>query len=277
MSPDRGGDPATTPFASLPMYDWPQVSRAWDALWRGARALLAEAGIAAAPELRRSSDHTAAWRAPDLLLGQTCGWPFISRLADAVVPFARFDFDIGVARAGDYRSVFVMRRADAPAGEVAPAEFGEAIARGALRLAVNGFDSQSGWRALSECVSRNVALAKDRVVTTGSHVASIRAVAGRQADFAAIDAVSWRLAQDHEPAAAALAVVAHSGDTPGLPLISAPAFARHAPILREALSAALAALPVAMRGSLHLRGVAAAEAGDYRVLLNPPFGRLALA
>lgn len=270
-------DPAPTPFASLPMYDWPQVSRAWDELWRGARALLAEAGIAAEPELRRSSDHTAAWLAPDLLLGQTCGWPFISRLADAVVPFARFDFDIGAARPGDYRSVFVMRRADAPAKEVAPAEFGEAIARGALRLAVNGIDSQSGWRALSECLSRNVVLAKDRAAVTGSHVASIRAVAGRQADFAAIDAVSWRLAQDHEPAAAALAVVARSRDTPGQPLICAPAFARHAPAVRDALAHSLAGLPASPRDALHLREVVAAEAGDYRVLLDPPFGRLALA
>jgi len=56
---------------------------------------------------------------------------------------------------------------------------------------------------------------------SGSHRNSVRMVASGKADICAIDPVSWRLAQEHEPAAKLLKVIDHTPYTPGLPLVSA--------------------------------------------------------
>ncbi len=71
---------------------------------------------------------------------------------------------------------------------------------------------------------RDEGLAQDAFewIATGSHRASIRAVAEERADVAAIDAVCWALALRHEPqATAALQIVATTPLRPGLPLITA--------------------------------------------------------
>jgi ABC-type phosphate/phosphonate transport system substrate-binding protein len=262
------------PFASLPMYDWPEVGPAWDALWRETRARLAGSGIDAAGELRRDADHAAAWLSPGLLLGQTCGWPLVSRLAGNVRVLARFAFDTGRAAPGDYHSVFVMRRGDATQEAAGPVQLGARLP--GARVAYNSVDSQSGFRALSELFARPVALPASRTLATGSHRASIRAVAAGQADLAAIDAVTWRLALAHEPAARKLAVAACGRDVPGLPLICAPAFGDRGGEIVSALAAAVAAMPAAPRRALGLNGVVPASAGDYDVLRAPPFGNFSL-
>ena len=57
-------------IASLPMYDLPEIRAATDAWWRG---LSEHMGIKG--ELDRGPDHYQAWRDPDLVFSQTCGYP----------------------------------------------------------------------------------------------------------------------------------------------------------------------------------------------------------
>ncbi len=68
--------------------------------------------------------------------------------------------------------------------------------------------------------------AGSRFHLTGSHRNSIRAVASGEAQLAAIDAQSWWLALAHEPAADEVRMAGRSVDVPGLPLITATAFAK---------------------------------------------------
>lgn len=259
----------TTPqtlHACLPMYDWPEVSHVWDALWSFVRGELGSAGIAAERDLRRPARLHEAWRDPAMILGQTCGWPYVSVLRGIVLPFARFDFALG-GMPGDYHSVFVTAAGDDP---------GSLLADDAARIAANAPDSQSGFRAFAEIAEEPVALPQRRMVWTGSHRASIRAVAEGLADIAAIDAVSWRLAQLHEPAAQQVAVSGRSSPVPGLPLVTALPFGGAMPLLFDALSAGVESLRSADREALGLAGVVAAQDDDYRVLEEAPFGRISL-
>ena len=59
------------------------------------------------------------------------------------------------------------------------------------------------------------------VQVTGSHRESIRAVTSGSADTAAIDCISWQLAERYEPVVNTLKVIAQTLGHPGLPLITA--------------------------------------------------------
>lgn len=254
------------PKASLPMYDWPEVSGAWDRFWALAQAELAASGIEAPAALTRQDDAAALWADPGLVVSQTCGWPFVSLLSQTVIPFARFDFGLS-GPPGHYCSVFIGADPGKPA---------QLLASPSTTVAVNDPGSQSGFRALGECCEQPTRLPRGRILLTGSHRESIRAVAEGRAGLAAIDAVSWRLALAHEPAARKVAVLGLSDPVPGLPLITARGMAARTPALRAAISAAFRKLPCDDCGLLGLKGVVPAAASDYEVLKRPPLGWLSI-
>jgi ABC-type phosphate/phosphonate transport system substrate-binding protein len=137
--------------------------------------------------------------------------------------------------------------------------------RGA-RLAVNGFDSQSGWGSILHHAAQ---LADGgpffgEITVSGAHRASAAMVAEGAADLAAVDFVSWRLARRFVPGAAALRVLMLTDPTPGLPLIAAPGTEvdRHADAVRSAISG----LDAGARDVLGLAGFAALAAEDYGLI-----------
>jgi ABC-type phosphate/phosphonate transport system substrate-binding protein len=272
-------DPRSNPHAAdhlhaaLPMYDWPETASGWDALWAATRAELAHAGIETEDRLQRDGDFHAGWLAPGLILGQSCGWPYVSYLRGQVTPFARFDFGLSTARPGDYYSVFVMRADNAITCD-RPRDLAPVLTDPATIIAVNDLMSQSGFRALGECLSSPVTVPERRLLMTGSHRDSLRAVAGGRARIAAIDAVTWQFACDHEPAASNLSVIARSAEAPGLPLILSHKLRHHRDAVFRAIEHALGALPDEARHALKLNGVVPAHDEDYRVLPEPPYGNL---
>jgi hypothetical protein len=74
--------------ASLPMYDWPEVRDATDALWAAIRAALIQEGIDAPTALERDGDPETLWTDPDLVLSQTCGFPYANGLSGKVALIA---------------------------------------------------------------------------------------------------------------------------------------------------------------------------------------------
>jgi len=248
-------------LAVLPMYDWPEVRKATDRLWDCLRQALAAAGFAPPPTLDRTIAPIAAWRSPRLLLGQTCGLPFRQFLEGRVTLLGAPDYGVEGCPPGCYRSVLVARADDARAGLAAFA---------GARLALNGEGSQSGLGALvAALASRPVTRTAGpgffgEALVTGAHRRSIVAVADGRADLAAIDAVSWRLALAHEPAAARLRVVGLTPPTPGLPYIAAAGADRAA--LGDAVEAGIAALDAATRRALGLHGFARLTPADYAVI-----------
>ncbi len=256
-------EPGAGPVASLPMYDWPEVQWANDALWAAVGERLRANGVAAPAELDRDLDREAIWTSPALLLSQTCAWPFITRLRNTAQLVATPAYD-AEGCAGALYSSFLVARAG---------EGGDSLAafRG-RRFAVNSRDSLSGYVALVSAM-RAETLADPDVewVETGGHRESILAVAEGAADLAAIDAVCWALAGRHEAGVVRrLRIVNRTPLRPGLPLITAGgADASTVHTLRAAIDDALrseATLPA--RQALFLAGIEILDEADYAALAN---------
>lgn len=197
------------------MYDLPELRAQTDALWAGfARAFRAQ-GLQNVPEtLTRGDDVAALWTAPGLLFSQTCGYPLTHRLAGRVALVATPVYDLPDCAPGHYRSEILVRADDAVA------HLADLHGR---RAAANGTDSQSGYSALRHAL---MDLAEGgrffaSVTFTGSHRASMQAVARGEADVCAVDVVTHRLLQRVDPdLTGALRVLAGSAAAPALPYIA---------------------------------------------------------
>ncbi|WP_235829895.1 phosphate/phosphite/phosphonate ABC transporter substrate-binding protein [Frigidibacter oleivorans] len=248
-----------TAIAALPMYDRPELAVAHDAMWTLTALALRDRGIAAPAALSRDIGLWEGWEHPALVLGQTCSLPYRTRLHDRVTLVATFDYGLPGLAPGQYHSV-VLVRADDPRG--LPAELAPA------RLAINQPHSQSGWAAACDWLAA-AGLSARPVLETGSHRGSALAVAEARADWATLDAVTWRGIARHEPdLAARLRIAAGTPPTPALPLIAAAG--QDGAAIAAALAEALMALDPAHRRDLGIDGVVPVRPADYLALPIPP-------
>jgi len=245
-------------IASLPMYDRPETAAANDRLWDGIARALRARGIEAPAALDRTTGLWETWLSPGLLLSQTCGFPYRSRLHGRVALVATPVCDLPGAPPGHYYSVLVARRADPRRGL---ADFDGA------GLAYNDALSQSGWAApMAEAAAAGIAFG--RTLATGAHRASAHAVAEGAAEIAAIDALTWRMIRRWDGVAADLREIATTAPTPALPWItSRPA---DAPAIAAALSEALSDLPGPDRDCLGILGAVHLDPADYLAVPTPP-------
>jgi ABC-type phosphate/phosphonate transport system substrate-binding protein len=201
-------------IASLPMYDWPEVRADVNAFYADIRTRVPALPAA----LTRGRDAGAVWRDPALAVSQTCWGPLRHGLLAHLRVLAQPDYsDVPGGQGPFYRSALVARAGSAMS---VPTHSGPRLPELAGRFAFNGRDSLSGWLALAADAGDPADWAS-AVVETGSHRASLQAVAHGRADLAAIDCRSWALAQKHEPAAAGLVVVGWTALRPGLPYVTA--------------------------------------------------------
>jgi ABC-type phosphate/phosphonate transport system substrate-binding protein len=247
-------------IASLGMYDPAPLHAANDRYWALIRDGLRAAGLAAPDTLTRGeAAGWPAWTAPDLVLSQTCGFPFRARLHRQVTLIGTPDYGLPGCPPGYYTSVLVAR-ADDPRRELA--DFAGA------RFAYNEAMSQSGWAGPGTHLAA-LGISLQPVPATGSHRLSATAVARGQADLAGIDAQTWRLMTRHFPKVAdRLKVVCHTAPTPGLPYIAAHATPA-APVF-AAVSAAIDALTPGDRDLLGLRALITIPAQEYLAIPTPP-------
>ncbi len=246
-------------IASLGMYDFGPLMAVNDRLWALIRDNLRKAGAEAPDALTRGEGaYWQAWQSPDLLLSQTCGYPFRSRLHGQVTYVGTPDFGVEGCAPGYYRSVFVSR-ADDPRGTVADFD--------GARFAYNEALSQSGWAA-PQTHAAKLGTRLPPALQSGGHRLSALAVAEGRADIAALDAVTFRLLQAHDPMMAALKPVGLTDPTPGLPYITAQG--RDPEPIFAAASEAIAALSPADRATLGLQGLTRIPVDAYLAVPNPP-------
>jgi len=158
-------------------------------------------------------DLMAFWRAPDLLLSQTCGYPLVMALQSAVRVLAVPAFALPGCDGMAYRSVILVpedgvRSLDALRGSVA---------------AINQDHSQSGMNALRHTIAPLARGGKffSQVVVSGSHMASIAMLQRGKAAVAAIDCATYGLAVRHAPKlVAGVRQLQTTVPAPGLPLIT---------------------------------------------------------
>jgi ABC-type phosphate/phosphonate transport system substrate-binding protein len=202
--------------AGLPMYDLPELRAATDAFWAGLAGHLRAAGIAGVPlRVEHPGDYEAHWLASDLLFSQTCGYPLRHRLRGRVRYVATPSYAVEGCGRGTYRSVILVN-------EKSSAKTVEDL-RGRT-AAFNDLQSQSGMNALRASVaplSRNGRFF-DRVIRSGRHEASIRAVADGEADVATVDCVTWACLRRYRPASVErVRVLGMTAEMPALPFIAA--------------------------------------------------------
>jgi ABC-type phosphate/phosphonate transport system substrate-binding protein len=230
-------------IADLSMYDWPGIRAETDAFWtETARRLRAE-GIVAPDRLARNPDLAAAWCDPHLLLGQTCGMPYVSGLCGDAVIVAQPDYGLPGAEGGAYQSVIVVRSGNA--GEAGPSAL---LAQAGGRVAVNEWRSYSGHIALRAHLAGLRGGAGTpffgAAVLSGGHKLSARMVVQGEADLAALDGVVWALLQSEEPETAGrLAAIGWTDPAPALPFITGARNAELAGNLAAALAGAASVSP----------------------------------
>lgn len=253
-------------LASLVMYVAPpRVAQATDALWAFVARTLSDAGMAGVPGLLdRSISHDDAWMRPDLLLSQTCGYPYVRSLRGNVRLVATPCYAYPGCDGPDMRSFVIVRR------DAGIASLKDLRGRTA---AINSRDSNSGanlFRAAIAPIARGPRFF-GRVIETGGHAASIAAVAEGRAGCAAIDCITYgHMARFSHEDLADIVVLAETPSGPGLPLITrASASDDEVALLRCALEASLVDPSLSdARDVLALTGFAVLEDGDYERLLE---------
>lgn len=248
-------------IASLPMYWRAENAAAWHRLWLRMEDAAAEIGFdvpALSPPEVLAAEWDKHWLSPDLVLSQTCGLPFRTRLKDRVTYVGTFDFGI-IGPPGSYTSHLIARKG-----------LGRADWHN-LRLAFNAADSQSGW-AVAEDAFFSASRARNgpvgTLIKTGSHAASWRAVSEARADIAYVDSVSWRLLRRFDRAEQSVDAISETAPTPGLPLITS--FGRDPEPLRAALHKAVDATgPEDAKLMGGLQGFHVLDQAAYHAIQNP--------
>lgn len=200
---------------ALPMYNVSaRLARGYEALLV---AVLDQAGLSDDVELVPDAPLPQFWRRADMLISQTCGYPYVTGLRDEVALLATPCFDLPGCHGSDYCSVLIAR-AGGPVRTLRDA-------RGRV-AAVNQPHSNSGMNVLRHAVAP---LAQDgrffgAVTWSGSHAASVRMVRDGEADIAAIDCVTYAYLSEEDPASVAgLAILGYLAASPGLPLVASRA------------------------------------------------------
>lgn len=203
-------------FAGLPMYDLPELRWAHDAWWQALARGFAAAGLRDVPAaLDRSMPHRAQWSRPDLLFGQSCGYPLTHAFADRLQLVATPCYTAPGCDGSSYRSWVIVR-------DGSPVTWLEQLA--GARVAINDRASQSGCNALRALVAPLAKAGRffDSVIETGRHLRSIEAVRENRADVAAIDCVTYGLLARHRPPALfGTRIIAAGPVAPSLPYVAA--------------------------------------------------------
>jgi ABC-type phosphate/phosphonate transport system substrate-binding protein len=251
------------PVASLMMYDRPDVvQRANDALWAALRDRLWARGLDVPDALDRSGSHDSYWLRPDLIFGQTCGYPYVQELKGKVrliaTPVFRYPGGSGARRAS-----FIVVRADDPAQAVADLA--------GRRAAINDWLSNSGMNLLRIAVAPHARDGRffSDVIVTGGHMASIAAIREGRADTAAIDSITWGLHERHAPeTVAGIRIVGETPMGPGLPYITRLTTGdAEIAAIRDALAEAIAdPANAAALDTLGLTGIEILSDADYAEL-----------
>lgn len=245
-------------IASLMMYARPELEGAHSRFWMHIQDSLAARAITAPDKLSQTAGEFSVWEDPALVLSQTCGMPYRTRLHGHVQIVATPDYGLEDCPAGYYRSAIIVR-ADDPRETLQ--EFKTAL------MTYNMDHSQSGFAALYNH-TLPLGLWFANRVESGGHLRSALMVANGDADIASVDAQTWRLIQRFEPFADQLRILEYTTPTPALPYITGP---QHNPtLIYEAVSEALSTLDATDREALDLRGLVKIEPSKYLAVPNPP-------
>ena len=252
-------------IASLPMYDLPEVSPATDEWWSGIARALRREGVRSVPEtLSRGGPMDEVWRASNLLLSQTCGYPLTHDLAGVVKPVITPAYAAHGCRGAEYCSLIIVSESN-PTTRLEDLRDSVGV--------INSRRSQSGYNILRATLAPLAGgdAFFSRVIVSGGHLASIELVAGGQADVCAVDCVTHAMFARHRPdALAGTRVLTETERAPGLPYVARLGIdGDEMQRLRAALRAAFSDPSLAgAREALLLEGMEVLETADYQRIVD---------
>lgn len=250
-------------FASLAMYvSPPPVERATQLFWEALGKRLRGYRLDAPEALDGDISYDEAWLRPDLLFGQTCGYPYVQHLRGKVQLVASPVYGLPGCE-GPLKCSFIIVNAKSTVTAV------EEL-RGS-RAAINEPGSNSGYNLFRHFIAPHAVEGRffSSVIETGGHRASIDAVARGEADIAAIDCITFGNTLRFDPERiAGVRILAETARGPGLPFItSASTPAKDLIILRRALDETISDPDLAqVCDTLSLRGISLLGDADYEVL-----------
>ncbi|WP_229413452.1 phosphate/phosphite/phosphonate ABC transporter substrate-binding protein [Massilia violaceinigra] len=244
--------------AAFPMYNVSAGVRAgYEALFAALVDVLRADGFRDAVELERAPVLPHFWKRPDMLLSQTCGYPYVTGLRAHVGLVATPVYAFSGCEGSDYSSAIVVR-ANGAIGALADA-------RGCV-AAANDIDSHSGMNALRHAVAPLARGGRffSALKWSGSHRASLSLVQAGEADLAAIDCVTLGYLRREAPSSLdGLTILCHSAPAPALPFVTGAAVP-HA--VRQCLQSALltpSAELASLMAALSIRSFAQCGDDDY--------------
>lgn len=206
-------------IVSLPMYDGLTPKHDTDLFWG---LFYKHSDLETPPTLNRTISSQEAWTSgTNLMLSQSCGYPVVKKYKEYVRLVGTPIYFAEGCEGTNYSSAVVASSNNYSLYEI--------LSRGSVTIAINSFDSFSGWllllSAIADCASdtndfdlRQVII---KIVVTGAHVKSMAAVREGIADIAAIDCVSLALARRHySHLTESIHVVGWSQHAPALPFIT---------------------------------------------------------
>ena len=251
-------------IASLPMYDFPEVRHATDALWRGLSRHLAREGVQHIPPRLVHDLHLRdLWSDQQLFISQCCGYDVLHRYQGRLQVLGTPWFDAPGCCAGHYSSIVVVPE-DSPYQDVV--DMRDTV------VVINGPESHSGMNALFALVAP---YAQDRrffskVIVSGCHADSLAAIRRGKADVAAIDCHTYALLRQYRPAAIeGTRPLGLTYDAPAPPYVTrAEVDADTVARMQRALVATFDDPRLAdARRVLHLSGVEISSTHSYRCIL----------
>jgi ABC-type phosphate/phosphonate transport system substrate-binding protein len=254
-----------TPFASLPMYNFPEMRSANAQFWEALRGLLLEAGCSDVPEnLRFERGPVPACLEAEMLFSQTCGYPLETVFRGQALRLGAPVYDVPGCAGATHRAFFLVR-AHAPAQRLDDL-------RGGVFL-LNSPLSNSGMnlprRALAEIAGGKPFFRQ--VIETGGHPASLERLLRGDGDVASIDCVTYAFWRHYRPeAAAGVRVLGETPSSPSIPFVTS--IATPSPIVRI-LRAALRSVATrpryaAARSELMIVGIEDVPDDSYSGLLD---------
>ncbi len=197
-------------IANLPMYHRPELVQAHDTYWQLLRKHLKASGIQSPETLSQDAGEMEVWQRPDLVLSQACGMPYRKVLHGTVTLIGTPDYGVEGCPPGYYRSAFVVHKGDNRANLT---DFKDAL------FAYNNVMSQSGVGA-AKAETKKHGFWFENTVCSGGHLNSAKMVAAKQAEIAAIDAVSLSLMARYDDFYSELKIICWTDPTPTLPYIT---------------------------------------------------------
>ena len=200
----------------------------------------------------------ATLQSPDLLLGHTCGYPFITKLYRTHEPVCVAQFDVPGCDGIHYLSWIIAREGHS----------GRRLSDFSGSTATfNSRDSNSGMNMFRYEISRvaNGAPFFKQTLKSGSHLASIDNLIQGHADIAAIDAVTWHFArQRNRCTIPGTRIIGRTISTPGLPFIQSNRSELDPTSLTRAINACLEKMPGSVRSFLAIKRFSMVAASAWR-------------